>query len=443
MKLHALAQCLLLGCWTVLAGCSDVPDRAAPESGTQETAGQDTAGQDAAAPEAAAERPPVEPSVRYVSLDDAPNTARAVVVQGFPLVHTRQLLPLDREGKLSGENSAEQQIEQVLANLETVLAAVGSELNKLVRLNIYADAPQTAEQLTGQLQKRLDEAVRPAMTVVVTPLVDPRMLVAVDAVAIAADRGLTVALERCADVAGDAECADAAVLPRGGMVYLSGHPERGELAEATGKSLSALLGIVDELKLDRAHIAQLKVFVQDASAADTVRAEIKRQFSGQLVPPVVFVEWIATAPVEIEMILYQSVAGGAAGENVAYFTPAGVKASPTFSRVALVRTEQQIYTSGLSARTAGDGEAQVRDVFAQLQALLDATGSDLRHLAKATYYVSDDDRTEGSSSGLLNKLRPEYYDPQRPPAASKVRVHGVAFADRTLTMDLIAVGTGR
>jgi len=82
-------------------------------------------------------------------------------------------------------------------------------------------------------------------------------------------------------------------------------------------------------------------------------------------------------------------------------------------------------------------------VFAQLQQLLDSTGSDLRHLAKATYYVSDDDRTAGSSSAMLNKLRPEYYDPERPPAASKVRVHGVALVDRTLTMDIIAVGSGR
>lgn len=442
MELRSLARIVLLGCWTVLAGCSGVQDKAAPSSTVQDNGGQDVSAQQPGADRPLA--PPAEPSVRYVSsLEDAAGSARAVVVEGFPLVHTRQLWPLDQDGNLVGEGSAERQIEQVLGNLEAVLDAAGSELNKLVRLNIYADTPQTADQLGEQLTKRLDQAIRPAITSVVTPLPDPRMLVAVDAVAIAADQGSTVSLRRCEAVAGDSACADTAVLPRGGVVYLSGHPEKGSLAEAAAKSLSTLLQIAAELELERSHIVQLKVFVQPASAADEVLAEIKRQFSGQLVPPVVFAEWIATAPVEIEMILHQPLAGGGSGETVAYRTPAGMKASPTFSRVALVQTERQIYTSGLTARTAGDGEVQVRDVFAQLQQLLDATGSDLRHLVKATYYVSDDDRTEGSSSALLNKLRPEYYDPQRPPAASKVRVHGVAQTDRTLTMDMIAVGTGR
>ena len=115
-----------------------------------------------------------------------------------------------------------------------------------------------------------------------------------------------------------------------------------------------------------------------------------------------------------------------------------MKPSPAFSRVALVRTERQIYISGLSARDAGDGEAQARDVFDQLQAILAKTGSDMRHLAKATYYVSDDDASRG-----LDKMRPEFFVPQRPPAASKVTVHGVGQSDRTLTMDMIAVGSGQ
>jgi len=76
----------------------------------------------------------------------------------------------------------------------------------------------------------------------------------------------------------------------------------------------------------------------------------------------------------------------------------------------------------------------VRDLFEQLREVLAATGSDLRHLAKATYYVTDED-----ASDALNKLRPEYYDPARPPAASKATVHGVGAADRTVSMDMIAV----
>ena len=73
-------------------------------------------------------------------------------------------------------------------------------------------------------------------------------------------------------------------------------------------------------------------------------------------------------------------------------------------------------------------------MFSQLQVILKASGSDLRHLAKATYYVSDND-----ASVKLGELRPKFYDAQRPPAASKAQVFGVGMANRSLTLDMIAV----
>jgi hypothetical protein len=39
----------------------------------------------------------------------------------------------------------------------------------------------------------------------------------------------------------------------------------------------------------------------------------------------------------------------------------------------------------------------------------------------------------------LNQQRPRYYDPARPPAASKALVIGVSAGKRTLSMDMIAV----
>ena len=114
-----------------------------------------------------------------------------------------------------------------------------------------------------------------------------------------------------------------------------------------------------------------------------------------------------------------------------------MKPSPTFSKVALVETDSQIFISGLASREPGGGDDQVRDVFSQLKEILVASGSGLEDLAKATYYVSDKD-----ASDMLNQLRPDYYDPERPPAASKAMVHGVGRADRTISMDMIAVASG-
>lgn len=426
MTWRPVAALLLAGCCVALAVWPAA--EAATENGTP-------------AKPATVEDVPVqqanEPSVRYLPLDAPAGTSQAVVVQGLPLVHTRQLLPLDAEGKLVGEGSADRQIEQVLANLEAVLGTAGSGLGTLVRLNVYALSHQTAGRLRELLAGRLDPAVRPAITVVLTPLKHRQALVAVDAVAVTAEKGETVALERCEAVAGDKQCADAAVMPPGGVAYLSGQPERGGLAaSAVAQSLSTLLERLEQLKLSPADVVQLKVFLTPATSADAALGEVKRLFPGRLTPPVVFVEWIASAPVEIELVARLPIQGQPA-DPLEHYNPPGVRPSPVFSRVALVRTRRQVFISGLSARTAGDGQSQARDVFAQLESILAKTGSDMLHLAKATYYVSDDDASRG-----LDQLRKEHYDRKRPPAASKVTVHAVGQTDRTLTIDMIAVGSG-
>jgi hypothetical protein len=58
----------------------------------------------------------------------------------------------------------------------------------------------------------------------------------------------------------------------------------------------------------------------------------------------------------------------------------------------------------------------------------------MRHLVKATYYVSDED-----ASKQLNALRSKYYDPRRPPAASKAMVPGIGVAQRSISIDMIAI----
>jgi len=164
---------------------------------------------------------------------------------------------------------------------------------------------------------------------------------------------------------------------------------------------------------------------------------VKQLFPGQLTPPVVFVEWIASVPVEIELIAALPLAGKSS-QTVEYYNPTDVMPSPAFSRVALVRTARQVYISALSARAEAEYEEQGQDIFDQLKSILDQTGCDMLHLAKATYYVSDDE-----AGKFLDKARSKSFDPLRPPAASKVTVHGVGQTGRTLTVDMIAVGSGQ
>ena len=118
--------------------------------------------------EPAAAGPSTSP-VQYVPLDAPAGMSQAVIVQDQPLVHTRQLLPLDQQGNMVGEGAVDKQIEQVLNNLDAVLSATGSGLGKLVRLNVYAVEPSTVDQVREQLSKRLGPDVRPAITAVLTP----------------------------------------------------------------------------------------------------------------------------------------------------------------------------------------------------------------------------------------------------------------------------------
>ena len=417
MTWRSVTGAVLAACMVGAANCPAAEDKPVQKAPDKEAAGA---------------------SIQYLPLDAPAGMSQAVVVQGHPLVHTRQLLPVDREGKLVGEDSVDKQVEQVLDNLDAVLSASGSSLGQLVRLNVYAIAPPTVDRVREQLRGRLEPAVRPAITSVLTPMPHRDALVAVDAVAVAAEKGQAVALQRCEAVAGDKDFADAAVLPRGGVAYLSGVPAEGGLTvSAVDKSMSALWKTLEDLKLSPAQVVQLKVFLRPASSADEVLLKLKEYFPGQMTPPVVFVEWLAPPPVEIELIAQLPLTGESA-PSVQYYNPPEVRPMQIFSRVALVRTERQIYISSLLARKAGRGQDQALDVFDQLQAILDRAGSDLRHMAKATYYACDDDSARG-----LDRARLWLYDQDRPPAASKCMVHGVGQSGRTLTMDMIAVGSGR
>jgi enamine deaminase RidA (YjgF/YER057c/UK114 family) len=94
-----------------------------------------------------------------------------------------------------------------------------------------------------------------------------------------------------------------------------------------------------------------------------------------------------------------------------------------------------IYVSGLYGEKANDADGQVKEIFGSLGEILKQTGSDFENLVKATYYVSDN-----AASDKLNEIRPQFFNPQRPPAASKAKVSGVGPPRKTVTMDIVAVG---
>jgi enamine deaminase RidA (YjgF/YER057c/UK114 family) len=208
------------------------------------------------------------------------------------------------------------------------------------------------------------------------------------------------------------------------------------LPEATKKTLEKLVAAIGHLGLDKKDIVQLKAFLEPMSDVTIVRKQIVDFFDGNA-PPLVFVEWRSpkpNPPIEIELLAPAKGDFSKETNSISFLTPPGTIDSKVFRRVARVNHGKLVYISGLYGEITGDGGVQVREIFRSLKGILQQSGSDFDHLVKATYYVSDDD-----ASNRLNEIRPQFYKPDRPPAASKAKVQGVGMPEKTVTMDMIAV----
>ena len=370
---------------------------------------------------------------------DADRNVVAVGVSEAALLHTTQLMP--REVATATEN-IRQQGEQVLARLAEVLAQSNAQRSDVVKLNVYVRDAATRALFSQQLAAWFGND-SPAIAFVASPLPNSAAAIGLDAV-VATDpaKASRVVLDRVAKP-GTGRAADVAVLPVGDVVYVSGQAESGELQEATRETMAGLIRTIEHLGLSKSDVVQVKCFLKPISQVAVADAEISRWFAGefesQLTPPVVYVEWTsASRAIEIELI---AAAGRQqSSETVSYLTPPWMKPSPVFSRAARIHGDERIYVAGLYPQDVGDGAAQVKSIFAQLTTALDASGTDLMHLAKATYYVSDED-----ASTQLNQLRPTYYDPSRPPAASKAAVQSIASeaTGSGITIDIIAAPAKR
>jgi enamine deaminase RidA (YjgF/YER057c/UK114 family) len=298
---------------------------------------------------------------------------------------------------------------QFRSQIETAdLTEYLKQLREPVKLNIVAAGAESASAARAAIREFYPAGSRPAVSVVIGAT-RRSMPIEFDAVEATNDGGR-----------------------RGPLLFISGQAEKGATpAEAATKTLAGLAETLKFLGSLPSDVVQARCFLNPVSA----RAEVTRVAEEAGLVPVSFVEWRSDLPAEIELVA-NGVNGSDAAPAIEYLTPPGKMASPLFARVVRVNRGDLIFIGDLYAAEPGDGAAQVESIFAQLQDVLKQTGSDLRHLVKATYYVSDDD-----ASKQLNAIRPKFYEPKRPPAASKAMVPSVGRRDRSISIDMIAVPT--
>jgi enamine deaminase RidA (YjgF/YER057c/UK114 family) len=369
------------------------------------------------------------PGVRY-----DPGTAETipvVTVTQQALLHTVQLsattIP-QSPPQPPARTEVQRQTQDILQQLEGLLAESGSDVNKLLKLHLVATTQEAMDAAVATIESRYPIERRPVLSRVISRLPRAGSAVAIDAVAAVAksDSQVQPILNREKKLLG-------AILPYGPHAYISGQAEPGKTPEeAAANTIASLKRTLDFLGARPSDVVQAKCFLTPMSAAVTVSREFDKAFGPSRVP-LVFVEWKSSLPIEIEMIT-ACPPGKTMVPALEFLTPPGMTTPTIYCRVARIQTPTLLYLPGLVSRQPGNGEEQVRDIFAQLRTALSSHRSDFRHLVKATYYVSAED-----SSQKLNELRPLYYDPKRPPAASKAQVSGIGWPNRSITMDLIAV----
>lgn len=350
------------------------------------------------------------------SLQRLPDGA-AVRVADAPLVFTGPV-----SGAYRGADAAEH-VKSALAALEVVLTTAGSGLDRVARLNVIVAPEVDAAAVRAALLKQI--SMRPALTLAHSPLTSAGAGVALDAVALAATGGETVRIVS----------PEAAILPQGAKIFISGQAERGgDLATATRLTMAGLVRSLAHLGLKPSDVVQVRAFITPFAQHTEAAREIAATFGGKA-PPTVLLEWVSDLYAEIEIVVSARALGTGPAGPISHAWLPWLTASPRYCHVAHVSAGTPlIYLAGIDGGETGDARAQMKTTFERIGSTLFDAGSSYRHLAKATYYLGS-----GAPRTVLGTIRDVYYDPQRPPAASALEVKRVGLPGRTATIDLIAV----
>jgi enamine deaminase RidA (YjgF/YER057c/UK114 family) len=381
------------------------------------------------------DKPAESGAVRHIEPDAETGFSLATVVGDVPLAFTNQLFPFDENGNIVGSLNATEQLNQVIKNAEIALKASGANFSNLVRINLYLKDDMMSEQVLERLKEILPDDSFPAITFISGGQARREALMSMDLVAVATEdvAGERVTLYQSEGIFGKPNRSQVAVLAPGRKIFISGQAVPGEdLSDASHQTMRNLFATLAYLGAKAGDVVQVKAFFNPIDSARSVEEIIASFFRGREAPPVISVEWVSDPNrLEIELIASAEAHATTNNQAVSYYAPPWMTQATTFSRVVDIKSGGLFFTSGLYGE-GEDDEMQARDIFKTIGIVLEKAGSNYDHLVKATYYPSSEEGRQGFVT-----VRPEFYNPEKPPAASLIRVQGTGRQDKSINVDLI------
>ncbi|MCU0448761.1 MAG: RidA family protein [Bernardetiaceae bacterium] len=126
-----------------------------------------------------------------------------------------------------------------------------------------------------------------------------------------------------------------------------------------------------------------------------------------------------------------------------HLNPPGWSIPPGYSQAVKVQAGTTVYLSGQVPTNAqgqlvgqGDFAAQVRQVFANLQTVLQAAGATFADVVKVNYYVVG---LTPERRNLIREVRANYLDLKQPPASTLVGVTALYDPEVLIEIEVVAV----
>ncbi|MAT16111.1 MAG: hypothetical protein CMJ46_12680 [Planctomyces sp.] len=367
--------------------------------------------------------------MKSIKLDESSSGPHAVVVHDQSLVHTGLILPVNESGRVVSTETLDQ-LRQLGQNARTLIESIGSGQDDIVLFRVHC---ATRDELEFVRQKPAGLSNSLA-TYLISPLPDPEAKVGMEVI-FASDKKY----DKVAHLSSSVPGVRLSVLPRGRAVYISGQLEQGNGTVETARlTMEGLHRTLTHIGLDASHVVHIRTFLAPMSKAGEVDDVIDSFYPEDARPAVTHLEWKTTDSIEIEMIAWVpddlQIEGADPEATVQHFWLPWLTVSPVYCRYTLVISPDRIYVRDLIATDAESHEDQIHAIFGKLKKVLEAAGSDLEHLAKATYYT-----TNAEVSKPFGQIRPEYYSPEHPPAASLARIEGIEVPGKAIAIDMLAV----